>query len=312
MLTILIPVFNESRTLRELHAGLVASVAKLDETTEILFVDDGSDDGSQEIVRELCRSHDRTRGLVLARNQGKAAALDLGFRHARGDIVVTLDADLQDDPEEIPRFIEKIDEGYDLVSGWKVERKDPWHKTAPSRVFNAVVRCTTGLKIHDINCGFKAYSRRALENLRLYGELHRYVAVFVAHAGGRITEIEVLHHARRHGRSKYGLRRLPKGLFDLMTVLFTTRYLRRPMHFFGSLGLASSGLGGVALAYLAVLWLLGERPIGTRPLLFYGLLLVIVGVQLFSLGLLGELVNRLGRRGAPNVMVERVGFGGGE
>lgn len=309
LLSIVIPVFNEEATLRDLRDGIVAAAEHLPIPFEIIFVVDGSDDDSAEIVRGLCRERPDTRALLMAVNQGKAAALNVGFRKANGDIVITMDADLQDDPEEIPRFVEKIDEGFDLVSGWKVVRHDPWHKTIPSRLFNAVVRGVCRVPIHDINCGFKAYSRQAVESLSLYGELHRFVPVFVANAGGRITEIQVQHHPRRYGRSKYGLARIPKGLFDLMTVILTTRYLKRPMHFFGWLGMLSSSVGGVMLGYLAVLWTLGLRPIGNRPMLFYGLLLMIVGVQLFSLGLLGELVNRFGHKNEPGIIFESVGFG---
>ena len=308
LLTFVIPVFNEEETLRTLHEGIVASVTPLELRCEIIFVDDGSLDGSAEIMRELCDEHPGTHAILMATNQGKAAALDVGFRHAAGDVVITMDADLQDDPAEIPRFVEKIDEGFDLVCGWKAVRHDPWHKTLPSRLFNATVRGVCKVPIHDINCGFKAFSRRTVAKLSLYGELHRFVPVFVASAGGRVTEIQVQHHPRRHGRSKYGLRRLPKGLFDLLTVVLTTRYLKRPMHFFGWLGLLSSSVGGVMLGYLAVLWALGFRPIGNRPMLFYGLLLMIVGVQLFSLGLLGELINRFSHKTEPGIMFERVGF----
>ncbi len=308
LLTFVIPVFNEEETLRTLHETIVASVTPLELRCEIIFVDDGSLDGSAEIVRELCDEHSGTSAILMATNQGKAAALDVGFRHAAGDVVITMDADLQDDPAEIPRFVEKIDEGFDLVCGWKAVRHDPWHKTLPSRLFNATVRGVCKVPIHDINCGFKAFSRRTVAKLSLYGELHRFVPVFVATAGGRVTEIQVQHHPRRHGRSKYGLRRLPKGLFDLLTVVLTTRYLKRPMHFFGWLGLLSSSVGGVMLGYLAVIWVLGFRPIGNRPMLFYGLLLMIVGVQLFSLGLLGELINRFSHKTEPGIMFERVGF----
>jgi len=308
LLTFVIPVFNEEETLRTLHEAIVASVIPLELRCEIIFVDDGSLDGSAEIMRELCDEHSGTHAILMATNQGKAAALDVGFRHAAGDVVITMDADLQDDPAEIPRFVEKIDEGFDLVCGWKAVRHDPWHKTLPSRLFNATVRGVCKVPIHDINCGFKAFSRRAVAKLSLYGELHRFVPVFVANAGGRVTEIQVQHHPRRHGRSKYGLRRLPKGLFDLLTVVLTTRYLKRPMHFFGWLGLLSSSVGGVMLGYLAVIWVLGFRPIGNRPMLFYGLLLMIVGVQLFSLGLLGELINRFSHKTEPGIMFERVGF----
>ena len=259
LLSVVIPVFNEEATLRNLHKGIVEATEPLALSVEVIFVDDGSDDGSTDVLRDLCRENGDSRAILTAVNQGKSAALDLGFRYAKGDIIITMDADLQDDPAEIPRFVEKIDEGYDLVSGWKAVRHDPWHKTIPSRLFNFVVRRSTGIPIHDFNCGFKAYSRRAVEKLSLYGELHRFVPVFVANAGGRVTEIKVEHHPRRHGRSKYGLTRLPKGLFDLLTVLLTTRYLKRPMHFFGWLGLLSSSVGGTMLGYLAVLWALGFR-----------------------------------------------------
>ncbi len=307
-LTFVIPVFNEEKTLRALHEGIIAAVAPLDLGCEIIFVDDGSLDGSTEIIRELSHENPGTRAILMATNQGKAAALDIGFRHAEGDIVITMDADLQDDPAEIQRFVDKINEGFDLVCGWKAVRHDPWHKTLPSKLFNATVRGVCGVAIHDVNCGYKAYSRRAVENLSLYGELHRFVPVFVADAGGRVTEIQVQHHPRAHGRSKYGLSRLPKGFFDLLTVVLTTRYLKRPMHFFGWIGLLSSSVGGVMLSYLAVLWTLGARPIGNRPMLFYGLLLVVVGVQLFSLGLLGELINKFSHKSESAIMFDRVGF----
>jgi glycosyltransferase involved in cell wall biosynthesis len=307
-LTFVIPVFNEESSLRSLHEGIVASVTAMGSPFEILFVDDGSLDGSANVMRDLCREHPGTRAILLASNQGKAAALDVGFRHARGEIVITMDGDLQDDPAEIPRFVEKIGEGFDVVNGWKAVRHDPWHKKLPSKLFNATVRRVCGVPIHDVNCGFKAYTRRTIANLSLYGEMHRFIPVLAANAGARITEIRVTHHPRRHGRSKYGLARLPKGFFDLLTVLLTTRFLRRPMHFFGWLGLLALGVGGTMLIYLAVLWVLGERPIGNRPMLFYGLLLAIMGVQLFSLGLLAELINKFSRKTEPVVMIERVGF----
>ena len=308
LLSFVIPVFDEEATLRDLHDGIVEAAERMGRGFEIVFVDDGSGDSSPAVLRDLCRKDPHTRAILLAVNRGKAAALDIGFRHVRGDVVITMDADLQDDPAEIERFVETLEEGYDLVSGWKSVRRDPWHKTIPSKLFNAVVRLSCGVPLHDVNCGFKAYSRRAVRELSLYGELHRFVPVFVANAGGRVTEIPVAHQPRRHGRSKYGLRRLPKGLFDLLTVVLTTRYLKRPMHFFGWLGLLSSSVGGLMLSYLAVLWVLGVRPIGNRPLLFYGLLLVVVGVQLFSLGLLGELINKFSHRNDPGIMLEKVGF----
>lgn len=308
-LTVVVPVFNEEQTLDALHQGIVAAAESLGVEFEVIFVDDGSHDGSPQTIRRLCNRHPRTRAILLAANQGKAAALDAGFRRASGDIIVTMDADLQDDPEEIPRFVRRIEEGFDLVVGWKAVRRDPWNKRLASRIFNAIVRLVCGIRIHDMNCGFKAFSRQTVERLSIYGELHRFVPVFVANIGGKMTEIEVRHHPRRHGRSKYGISRLPKALFDLLTVLLTTRFLKRPMHFFGWIGVFSSGVGSLMLGYLAVLWLVGFRPIGNRPLLFYGLLLVIVGVQLLSLGLLGELINKVGYPSETAVLSELVGFG---
>ncbi len=310
LLSFVIPVFNEEATLRDLHAGIVDAAESMGRGFEIIFVDDGSGDGSPAILRDLCRNHPHTRTILLAVNRGKATALDIGFRHVQGNIIITMDADLQDDPAEIERFVDTLEEGYDLVSGWKTVRRDPWHKTLPSKLFNFAVRLVCGISIHDVNCGFKAYSRRAVSELSLYGELHRFVPVFVANAGGKITEIPIEHQPRRHGQSKYGLRRLPKGLFDLLTVVLTTRYLKRPMHFFGWFGLLSSSVGGAMLTYLATLWILGERPIGNRPLLFYGLLFVVVGVQLLSLGLLAELINKFGHQIDPGIMLEKVGFDG--
>jgi glycosyltransferase involved in cell wall biosynthesis len=307
-ISFVIPVLDEEHTLAPLQRSIIEVTAALGLPFEIIFVDDGSADGSVEVMRKLCAESPATRLIVLAGHRGKAAALDAGFRHARGGIVITLDADLQDDPLEIPRFLEKIREGYDLVAGWRVDRQDRWHKTISSKLYNALVGWLCGLRLHDINCGFKAYTRRTIENLSVYGELHRLIPVMAADAGAKVTEIPVRHHPRRCGRSKYGASRLLMGFFDLLTVLLTTRYLGRPLHFFGSLGLASLGVGGAMLAYLAVEWILGHRPIGNRPLLFYGVLLVVVGVQVFSLGLLAELILRLGhRRESPPVLL-RIGF----
>jgi glycosyltransferase involved in cell wall biosynthesis len=308
-LSVVIPVYNERDTLETLHERIVRNAIALTDQFEIIFVDDGSTDGSREIIREICERDPRTRLISLPVNQGKATALDLGLHHAQHEVIVTMDADLQDDPDEIPRFLGKIREGYDLVSGWKAVRYDPWHKRLPSKLFNWVVKTVSGIPLHDFNSGFKAYTRRTVENLSLYGELHRYIPVIAFNKGGRVTEIPVRHHPRRHGESKYGLWRMPKGFLDLVTVMVTTRYLKRPLHFFGSIGLAGMLLGGAALSYLAVLWVLGYGPIGNRPLLLYGILLVIMGVQLFSLGVLAELMIKLSHRGEAPSVREMVGFG---
>ena len=307
-LSFVIPAYNEREALETLHSRITTNAAALTDQYEIIFVDDGSTDGSGELLRGICARDPHTRLISLSKNSGKAAALDLGFRHARSQVIFTLDADLQDDPDEIPRFLAKIREGYDLVSGWKAVRHDPWHKRLPSKLFNRVVQAASGLPLHDFNCGFKAYTRRAVEHLSLYGELHRYIPVIVFNNGGRVAEIPVRHHPRRYGRSKYGIWRLPKGFLDLITVIVTTRYLKRPLHFFGAMGLWGLLIGGVILAYLAALWVLGYGPIGNRPLLFAGILLSIMGVQLFSLGVLAELMIKLSHKSQALPAREMVGF----
>ncbi|PIE35190.1 glycosyltransferase [candidate division KSB3 bacterium] len=225
----------------------------------------------------------------LRKNFGKSAALRVGFQQAAGEIVFTLDADLQDDPEEIPNFLEKLAEGVDLVSGWKLERQDPLSKTLPSRLFNAITSRITGIRLHDFNCGFKAYRREVLECIDLYGELHRYIPVLADEFGFKIGEIPVRHHPRRHGISKYGFERYARGFLDLLTAIAVTRYFQRPAHLFGSLGIISGLFGSLSLSYLIVLWFLGYRPIGDRPLLLFGILAAILSVQLVSFGVLAEL-----------------------
>jgi glycosyltransferase involved in cell wall biosynthesis len=224
------------------------------------------------------------------RNFGKAAALAAGFERARGEVIVTMDADLQDDPAELPRFLEAIAGGAHLVSGWKKDRQDPFSRRAASKVFNTVTRALTGVKVHDMNCGFKAYRRQVISAVPLYGELHRFIPALAAARGFTVNEIIVRHHPRQHGRSRYGLERIPRGFFDLLTVLFLTSYARRPLHLFGGLGLMIGALGAIALAYLTGLWFLGEHPIGTRPLFLGGIMLLLLGAQLLSLGLVSELI----------------------
>lgn len=285
-----IPLFNEEESLVELHRQLTDVLAARDEEYEIIFVDDGSTDKSAEVIEKL-RAEDPHVGCVrFRRNFGKAAGLDAGFRRARGKIIFTLDADLQDDPKEIPNFLAKLDEGYDVVSGWKKKRHDPLGKTLPSKFFNFTVSQTSGLKLKDFNCGFKAYRREAVEGLDLYGELHRFIPVLVHWRGFKVAQLTVEHRARQFGHSKYGVERLVKGAFDLLTVLLLTRYRSRPLHLFGFAGLLLSLAGFSVLSYLTVLWILGEG-IGTRPLLTLGVLLVVVGIQLISVGLLGEMIN---------------------
>lgn len=288
-ISIVIPFLDEEGSLKELHRRLTEVLGKLERSYEILLVDDGSRDRSSVIADEIADGDGHVGVVHFRRNFGKAAALDAGFKRARGKIVFTMDADLQDDPEEIPNFLSKLDEGYDLVSGWKKKRHDPLAKTLPSRVFNFVVSRASGLKLDDFNCGFKAYRADAVQGLDLYGELHRYVPVLVHFRGFRVTQIAVQHHPRTTGSSKYGVERMMKGFFDLLTVLLITRYRTRPLHLFGGAGLAFAAVGFCCLLYLTVIWFQGHG-IGTRPLLLFGVLLMLLGVQLVSTGLLGEMI----------------------
>jgi len=311
MLSVVVPLFNEQESVSTLHAELGRACASLNHEVEFVFVDDGSRDGSWDAVRALAARDPRVRGIRLRRNFGKAAALTAGFEAARGEIVFTIDGDLQDDPAEIPRLLAQLEQGYDVVSGWKRVRHDPWHKVLPSRLFNATVSAMTGCKLHDHNCGFKVYRAQVLREVGIYGELHRFVPVLAYARGFRVGEIDVNHRPRRHGRSKYGLSRFIKGLLDLVTVQFLSRFSQRPLHVLGALGLVMLLLGGLGLVYMAALWVLGYRPIGTRPLLLYSAVLLGVGTQLVSLGILAELVTSYSIRAEDTYSVaERVGDGG--
>ncbi|MAE65456.1 MAG: glycosyltransferase [Phycisphaeraceae bacterium] len=291
-MSVVVPLLNEEESIEELHGRLTRVLTDMGRTYEILFVNDGSTDASPRIIDQLAES-DRHIGVIhFRRNFGKAAALDAAFSHARGEVVITMDADLQDEPNEIPSFLEKLDEGYDLVSGWKQIRNDPVDKTLPSKLFNWTVSQVSGLKLDDFNCGFKAYRREAVCDLRLYGEMHRFVPVLVHWNGFRVAQIPVEHHARQFGKSKYGVERLFKGFFDLLTVLLNTRYRTRPLHLFGCWGAIVGLLGFAVMAYLSVLHFTGLKVLHPRPLLFLGMLLILVGIQVVSTGLLGELINR--------------------
>ncbi|MBX6315772.1 MAG: glycosyltransferase family 2 protein [Isosphaeraceae bacterium] len=291
MISVVIPIHNEEESLATLHAELAQVVEANDlGAVEFIFVDDGSQDGSWAVIRRLAEADPRVLGIRLRRNFGKAAALTAGFQAVRGEVVFTLDGDLQDDPAEIPRFLEKLASGFDVVSGWKQTRYDPWHKVGPSRVFNFLVSHLTGCHLHDHNCGFKVYRCEVLDEVGIYGELHRFVPVLAHAKGFRVGEIVVHHRARKFGRSKYGVSRFIKGLLDLLTVRFLTRFSQRPLHVLGAVGLLLLLLGGLGMLYLAIEWVLGIRPIGTRPLLVYSAALLGVGTQLVSLGILAELV----------------------
>ncbi|MFU8803279.1 MAG: glycosyltransferase family 2 protein [Bradymonadaceae bacterium] len=291
-LSLVIPCLNEVESVAPLTRKIIAAVEGLEGdrwSYEIIFVDDGSTDGTLKAIKELRRTTPCIRIVSFRRNFGKAAALDAGFRIARGRYIITMDGDLQDDPEEIPRMLAKLSEGYDVVSGWKSERKDPISKTLPSKLFNFTLARISGIKLHDYNCGFKAYRREAVQQLDLYGELHRYIPVLVHYRGFRVTEIPVRHHPRRFGQSKYGVERFTRGFFDLLTVILLTRYATRPLHAFGGIGLILGALGSAVLLYLTALKFAYGIAIGDRPLLLLGILLLLVGIQLISTGLLGEM-----------------------
>lgn len=308
-LSFVIPFLNEEKTLRELYVRIreaVQPVLAEGEEFEVVFVDDGSTDDSVAEVLKLVDEHDSVRLIELQGNFGKSAALAAGFGQARGRVVFTLDADLQDDPKEIPRFLEKLEEGFDVVSGYKQKRNDPITKVLPSRVFNWMVRRSTGIRLRDVNCGFKAYKKVVLENVRLYGELHRFVPVLAHWKRFRVGEIVVEHHARVHGVSKFGGGRFFRGLMDLLTVVFLMKYERRPAHFFGGLGSLTLLAGVAVCTYLAVLKVMGEA-IGHRPLLSLGVLLVVVGVQILATGLIAELMVHA-RPDMPFVVRKKSGF----
>lgn len=290
--TVVIPVYNERDSLRSLKDALrqFSEGAPQVGPLHIIFVDDGSTDGSWQIIADMAKEDPAITSIRLRRNFGKAAALDIGVREAKTHIVITMDADLQDDPAEIPKFLSKLDEGYDVVSGWKQVRKDKVDKLLPSKIFNYVTSRLTGVKLKDMNCGFKAYRREVFDSITLYGELHRYIPVLAYSVGYRIGEIPVKHHARNFGVSKYGFARYSRGFLDLLTTLMITRYDRRPGHLFGGVGLLISVIGAAILAYLTVTKLAFAESIGERPLLMLGMLLVIVGGQLLLFGMLSELI----------------------
>jgi glycosyltransferase involved in cell wall biosynthesis len=289
VISVVVPVHNEERSVALLLDELRSALEPLDREWEAIFVDDGSTDGSFGALTRLHAANENVRVVRLRRNFGKAAALAAGFEQAAGDLIVTIDGDLQDDPAEIPRLLAKLDEGFDLVSGWKARRRDPWSRRVLSRVFNAATSRLSGLRLHDMNCGLKAYRAEVVRGLSLYGELHRFLPVLAHHRGFRIAELPVNHRPREHGRSRYGLERYLRGFFDLLTVSFIGRYRHRPLHLFGGLGLVLGGLGLAVLVYLTIVKL-GGHAIGHRPLLTLGVLLVVVGLQFFSLGLISELV----------------------
>lgn len=298
-----IPTYNEVDSLRQLHAELCATADEHGYDLEMIFVDDGSNDGSWKVIRSLSETDPRVRGIRFRRNYGKAAALGAGFDAARGQFVFTLDADLQDDPREIPHFLKVMrDQELDVVSGWKKLRHDPWHKVFPSRIFNGMVSWATGVKLHDHNCGLKCYRRQVIKEVQIYGELHRFIPVLAYAKGFRVGEVVVQHRPRKFGQSKYGVRRFFKGFLDVLTVTFLTGFSHRPQHLLGMLGMFFLFVGGFELTYLAAHWLVkslqGIDPkLHERPAMFYALGAVLLGGQLLSIGFLAELMTSYYGRG---------------
>jgi len=288
MLSIVIPVYNEEESIYELYFNLIEVLNNYDH--EIIFIDDGSTDKTFSKINELMKVNLNIFCRSFKINQGKAAALMSGFAMTDGDIIITMDGDLQDDPKEIPKFIEMINEGYDMVSGWKFKRHDPITKTLPSKFFNWLTRKLTKVNIHDSNCGFKAYKKEVVKNLNIYGELHRYIPALVNYKGYKIGEVKVEHHARKFGKSKYGFERLLKGFFDLITVKFIITYMDRPLHFFGKLSFLFGGIGCLIGVYMVYLKILTDTILGKQPLLLLGILLILLSAMFFSLGLISELI----------------------
>lgn len=289
--SVVIPLLNEESSLNELAERIQQALDGI--SHEIIFVDDGSVDGSWKVIGELSALNRNIKGIRLRRNYGKSDALQAGFDAVMGDYVVTLDADLQDDPAEIPAMLQMLRDGSDLVSGWKKKRHDPITKTIPSRFFNTVTRWTTGIHLHDFNCGLKAYRREVIDSIYLYGEMHRYVPLLAKWQGfSNIDEKVVKHHPRKYGKTKFGLSRFLNGFLDLVTLLFVNRYMQRPMHFFGLFGVIFLLVGTAISGYLAWMKIFFGEPLGNRPLLFLGILLIVVGVQFFSIGFLGEMINK--------------------
>jgi len=299
-LSFVIPAKDEEASVEKLYKEIVSVITKLKKTYEIIFIDDGSTDNTYERLVGL-QNKDKSVKIIKHRgNWGKSTALQNGFDKAGGEIIFTLDADLQDDPNEIPKFIKKIEEGHDLVSGWKKKRHDPLSKSFPSKIGNFATRLLTGIKIHDLNCGFKAYRREVVKSLNLYGELYKYIPVLAEKQNFKVAEIVVSHHKRKYGVSKFGWERNIKGFLDMLTIVFLTGYLKRPAHFFGTWGLISFGAGFMIGLYITYLRVTTGSIQYRHPLLFLGMLLMIIGVQLVTTGLIAEMIIALHPRGNSN------------
>lgn len=304
-LSFVIPVYNEAESLELLYREIKENI--VENQYELIFIDDGSTDESYTVLEKLAQADENVKVIKFRRNFGKSEGLNAGFKAAQGDIIFTMDADLQDDPKEIPKFLQKLSEGYDLVTGWKIKRKDPITKTWPSRIFNAVVSSSFDLKLHDYNCGFKAYKKAVIENLDIYGEMHRYIPALAEAKGFKVAELPVHHRKREFGKTKFGSERYLRGFLDLLTVKLVTGYVRSPLYLFGRIGTTFSLLGFIIALYLSVLKLGFGQPLYNRPLLYLSTLLIIVGIQFFSIGLLGELIVNQNRKIAQdrNISIEK-------
>lgn len=291
-ISVVIPLLNEEESVPELSSKLDEVLKSLGCEYEVIFVDDGSTDKSFERIREVNRRNSKFRCIKFRKNYGKSAALAKGFRAAKGNIVITMDADLQDDPEEIPDLVKVLNSGFDLVSGWKKVRYDPFIKKHTSKFFNFVTSKLSGIRLHDFNCGLKAYKKDVVKNLKIYGEMHRYIPALAHLSGFRVTEKAVKHHARKYGKTKFGANRFINGFLDLITVVFIDRYIKRPLHFFGSIGLVSSLFGFLITAYLAFLKFFEDKPLSDRPLFIVGIFMILLGVQFFSIGLIAEMITK--------------------
>jgi glycosyltransferase involved in cell wall biosynthesis len=289
-ISVVVPLYNEEESIVELHDKIESVLVQMGVDYEFVFVDDGSVDKSLLILRDLYRKSSRVSVISFRRNHGKSAALSVGFRQARGDVVVTIDADLQDDPAEIPALIKKLQDGADLVSGWKASRQDPWSKKLPSKFFNAITSMMSGLRLHDFNCGLKAYRAEVAHSISVYGELHRYIPVLAAWEGFRVEEIQVRHFRRKYGKSKYGGERFLNGFFDLVTVMFITRRSLKPLHFFGRVAFVLFAIGIIPQLFFLIQYI-GGADLRVRPIMLVGFVLIIVALQIGSIGLLAELIS---------------------